>query len=210
MVKKKNSESLSEQEKAPKKKWGVLQYSILANVVLVVAAVIALSGMAVIHQSDTNPEFCGTCHIMDREVNSYLTGNHLDNAHYQAGVECKDCHDYPVSAEITSGISFLTGNYVATEHEGSLSLVQRDFGDEICTQCHISMEHVAEKTDYLVRNPHASHFTDLTCSSCHLSHGTQIDYCSQCHENGGQRMVEDLGVPNIESSTSSGDSTSSN
>ena len=32
---------------------------------------------------------------------------------------------------------------------------------------------------------------DAMCLQCHISHGEQVDYCSSCHENGGQRMIED-------------------
>jgi hypothetical protein len=29
----------------------------------------------------------------------------------------------------------------------------------------------------------------MPCNTCHISHGQQIDFCSQCHDNGGQRMI---------------------
>lgn len=158
----------------------------IANILIV--AIIAVGGLSLglIHQSDTNPNFCATCHIMDANVTSYLTSNNLDNVHYQTGVQCKDCHDYPVSAEITSGFKFITGNYEVDE---TGALAKRTFDPEICTQCHISLEHVAEKTIDLDRNPHDNHTGIETCSTCHVSHGEQIDYCSSCHENGGQTMT---------------------
>lgn len=172
-----------------------LKVSIFANIAILLVAATGVAGAVVIHESDTNPNLCNFCHIMRPNVQSYLTSNHLDNVHMQAGVECKECHDYSVGAEITSAINFVTGNYTVTR-EGALA--KRQFSDEMCLQCHISSEHMANSTDFLVRNPHLSHWGDLTCSDCHISHGEQIDLCSECHANGGQRMVGGEIIPRAE------------
>ena len=157
-------------------------YLIISIAIIVVFSGIFL-GMGVIHESDTNPQFCATCHIMEPYVASYLNSHTMDSVHAKAGVQCKECHsDYDVPAEIESGIKFITGNY-------DKSMPQRRFEDDVCTQCHISMEYMASQTDYLRRNPHASHWPDLKCRSCHISHDEQVDYCSQCHDNGGQRLT---------------------
>ena len=190
--------------KPPKKKmsrW--LKISLIANISIVVLVLFALGGLEVIHQSDTNPNFCGLCHIMEANVTSYLTSSNLDHVHEEAGVQCKDCHDYPLSAEIASGIDFITGNY-DTDSNGSLAPVK--FDDTMCMKCHISEQHVAQLTDFLARNPHDSHFGPLPCNTCHVSHGAQIDYCSECHDNGGQRMV---GQPITPRGTISGASSNS-
>lgn len=185
MFKKKTKNETVEQENQikEKKKFNWAKFAIIANIVLVVGIGIGLASMAIIHQSDTNPNFCGTCHNMDSYVDSYLTGHTMDSVHAKAGVQCKECHsDYDIPAEIESGIKFITGNY-------DKDMPQRKFDDEVCTQCHISMEYIALQTDSLRRNPHASHWPDLKCRSCHISHGEQIDYCSECHDNDGQRMT---------------------
>jgi hypothetical protein len=168
------------------KKPNWLKISIGANIAVVAVAVVFAAGTYVVHLSDTSPSFCGTCHIMQANVTSYLTSTDLDNVHQQAGVQCKGCHDYPLSAEIKSGFDFVTGNYTV-DKSGNLKSVK--FSDAMCTQCHISLDHVAQLTDYLKRNPHNSHNGALPCNTCHVSHGQQIDYCAQCHDNGGQRMV---------------------
>jgi cytochrome c nitrite reductase small subunit len=166
-----------------KKKTNWFKISIIANIVIILGIGFALISVEIIHQSDTNPAFCKTCHLMDSHVDSYLNGNTLDNVHAQAGVQCKECHsEYKIPQEIASGIKFITGNY-------DPELPRRKYGDENCLQCHISMDHLADQTDYLERNPHLSHFGDLACRTCHISHGEQIDYCGQCHDNGGQRMT---------------------
>ena len=173
-------------EKPKKKQWKWLKISIGANIAVVAIAVLFAAGSYVMHLSNTSPQFCGTCHIMQANVTSYLTSSNLDHVHQQAGVQCKDCHDYPLSAEIKSGIDFVTGNYTV-DKSGALKAVK--FDDAMCTKCHISLDHVAQLTDFLPKNPHSSHNGALPCNTCHVSHGQQIDYCAQCHDNGGQRLI---------------------
>ncbi len=172
--------------KSRRRKWLVL--SIIGNILLVSGVAIASGTAVVVHESDTNPNFCGTCHLMQSHVTSYLEGNNLDHVHAEAGVECKDCHDYPLEEEIKAGIDYLTGNYEVDE---TGELPKRDFGDQICTKCHISLEHVATLTDYLYFNPHGTRMGTFTCNTCHLSHSEQIDYCNECHEAPGQRILGD-------------------
>lgn len=160
------------------------------TIIGIIAVMLVVGGAAtggyLIHLSNTSPEFCMTCHIMEPNVVSYLTSNDLDNIHKQANVACKECHDYPLEAEITSGIKYVVGDYLVDE-EGKLMPVTYD--NDMCLQCHISYDHVAQSTDFLKRNPHNSHNGQLACKTCHVSHGDQVDYCGQCHDNGGQRMV---------------------
>ncbi|MBP9676033.1 MAG: cytochrome c3 family protein [Anaerolineaceae bacterium] len=166
------------------------------TVIGIIAAVLLVVGVAggsyLVHLSNTSPEFCATCHIMDRNVTSYLTSTDLDNLHQQANVGCKDCHDYPIPAEIRSGFNFIFGNYTVDENG---DLLQVTYDDDMCLHCHISPEFVATATDFLSKNPHNSHNGMMSCKTCHVSHGAQIDYCAQCHDNGNQRMVGDDRVP---------------
>ena len=114
MFKKKTKNVEIEQKNQPEeaKKFTWFKFSVIANIILVAGVGIALASMAIIHQSDTNPEFCSTCHIMEPYVESYLPSHPMDNVHAQAGVQCKECHsDYDIPAEIESGIKFITGNY---------------------------------------------------------------------------------------------------
>ena len=166
----------------------LLKISVIANIVVIGVAALGLAGMAVIHQSDTNPNFCAMCHVMQPNVSSYLTSNHMDSLHMQAGVECKDCHDYTVVEEVKSGINFAIGNYEINQNG---ELLKQKYPDSMCLECHISYSHIADQTYLVERNPHSNHNGQLRCNTCHISHGDQIDYCSGCHENGGQRMVED-------------------
>ena len=171
-------------EKKKKKRLGV--WAILGIIAGVLVVVGGAGGGYLIHLSNTSPQFCATCHIMDYNVTSYLTSNDLDNVHFQAGVQCKECHDYPVPAEIRSGVKFILGDYTVDD-EGKLIPVT--YGNDMCFQCHISYDHMADSTDYLTHNPHNSHNGELPCKTCHVSHGDQVDYCSQCHTNTNQRIL---------------------
>lgn len=175
----------AENSSSPKKtNW--LKISIGANIAVLVIALFIAAGSYVGHLSNTSPEFCGLCHVMQPNVSSYMTSSNMDHVHQQAGVRCKDCHDYSLAAEITSGVKFIIGDYAVNQ---SGVLPKREYDDKLCTQCHISAQHLAEATDFLPRNPHYNHNGELPCNTCHLSHDQQVDYCSTCHDNGGQRMT---------------------
>lgn len=155
----------------------------LAIVIILLINIIAVVFLAITHQVRTNPNLCGTCHAIKPYVDSYLNSNHMDNIHYQANVGCKDCHtssDYAYQLGVVW--RYLQG-------DGDKFLSRRTYDQKMCTRCHISMAYHADRTDFLVSNPHASHWPDLVCDDCHLAHDEQIDYCGNCHENGGQRMT---------------------
>ena len=176
----------AEQKNKPKKNPKKAVWTIIGIVILALVVIGAAGGGYMIHLSDTSPEFCGTCHIMQPNVTSYLTGNNLDNIHKQANVGCKQCHDYPVDAEVTSGLKYVVGDYTVGD-DGKLLPVT--YNNDMCLKCHISYDNVAKKTDFLARNPHKNHNGELPCKTCHISHGKQINYCSRCHDNGKQRMI---------------------
>ncbi len=185
-----NSPELPEENPLVEKKAKKINKNRAWTIIGIIAAVLVVVGGAgggyLIHLSDTSPQFCGTCHIMDPNVDSYLSSNDMDFLHFKAGVQCKECHDYPVPAEVASGIKFITGNY-EVDAEGKLMPVTYD--NDMCLKCHISYDFIAESTAHLSRNPHDSHNGQMACKTCHVSHGDQIDFCSQCHDNGGQMMV---------------------
>ena len=170
------------------------RWKIAIGILVVVLALFGGVGGAALHQSNTNPDFCATCHVMAPNVESYYTSNHLDNVHYQAGVHCKDCHNVTLQEEIQFGIDAITGNYQILP-DGTLP--KREYGDEMCTQCHISREWVALGTDWLGEwNPHGTNMGVFECQTCHISHGEQINHCATCHTNrSAQRMIEDRNTP---------------
>ena len=117
------------------------------------------------------PDGCAACHPMRRYVASFQTGRDLDAAHRRANVGCYDCHQgYSLTARTRTAALYVVG---------AVGEPKRRRYDE------------AAHTDLLLRNPHLSHWPELVCADCHLAHGAQIDFCSQCHDNGGQRMTGD-------------------
>jgi hypothetical protein len=48
---------------------------------------------------------------MQKNVQSSTSGHTLDNMHMQAWGQCKQCHGCSLSAEIASGVKFVTGDY---------------------------------------------------------------------------------------------------
>lgn len=158
---------------------------LLGFIVIVVANIGIFGFLAIDNHSRTNPEFCASCHNMEDHVDSYMNGTNMDNIHYQANVGCKDCHsDYTVKDEAASLVSYVAGDYDKVFKKIKVE-------DDMCLECHISLDYHADRTDFLNKNPHKSHWPELRCTSCHVSHDEQVDYCSRCHENGGHRMTGD-------------------
>ncbi len=159
-------------------------------ILILVINVAGASAWGIEEYADNNPEFCATCHNMESHVSSYLENpEHLSYVHMEANVGCKDCHsDYSIVDQAKSLGQFLVGDYDEV-------MSRRRVDDDMCLQCHISLEFQEDETDYLERNPHKSHWENLKCVSCHLSHDKQVDYCSRCHDNGGQRMTGDIPIP---------------
>jgi nitrate/TMAO reductase-like tetraheme cytochrome c subunit len=165
----------------PPKKINGLKISIISNILLVLVIAIGAASWYTIHLSDTNPQFCATCHLMKEYVDSYTSSTHLDHLHAQATIQCKQCHDYPLASEISSGIKYITGNY-------TVPLAYTKIGNkEFCLKCHGSYDKLAEYTANYDpdsgRNPHQSHNGELDCYNCHKSHGQSQLYCTQCHSD---------------------------
>jgi len=158
-------------------------------IAVLVIGVLAIGGVIGIEAAHNNAEFCSICHNMEDHVDSYVSGKSMDNVHAQAGVRCIDCHtDYTLFDQANSLIHYVTGNY-------DKRMPQQQYDESMCLKCHISLAYQAESTRHLVRNPHESHWPNLTCGQCHLSHDKQRDYCSRCHDNGGQIMTDDKPKP---------------
>jgi len=79
----------------------------------------------------------------------------IKDMHGKLGVSCKDCH----------------GDTSPTQ------VIDR----ETCLKCHKSYAAVAERTEKLKPNPHASHDGWVACTNCHSTHGNSRLYCNGCH-----------------------------
>ena len=126
-------------------------------------------------------ETCESCHPQDSEGNyvisnknevtfgpdemsdlaeKYATWNqseYLSNAHKDSDVYCLGCHE-------TFGPDDV------------------DDMAKKCKSCHGGFEQIAPKTMDLPRNPHKSHFGNISCVKCHNAHEKFNDFCDKCHK----------------------------
>jgi hypothetical protein len=79
----------------------------------------------------------------------------IKDMHGKLGVSCRDCHGDKSPSQVPER--------------------------ETCLKCHKSYAAVAERTEKLKPNPHASHDGDVSCMNCHSTHGTSRLYCIGCH-----------------------------
>jgi fumarate reductase flavoprotein subunit len=91
----------------------------------------------------------------------------LADKHKDAGLTCKSCHqENPPSKLVPTSV---------------------------CLGCHGGdYAKLAERTQKMAQNPHASHLGNANCESCHHAHKPSENYCAKCHsfgstlpENGG-------------------------
>lgn len=125
-------------------------------------------------------ETCLTCHMEDEKnrvvistakgiffdkddmqslIDKYTSWNssgELADSHRRANIGCSACHT----------------NY---DFDDSVLVADR------CKSCHGDYEQLAPKTADRQRNPHKSHYGNLSCARCHQVHEPFFDYCDKCH-----------------------------
>ena len=170
-------------EAAPKKRRK--RWPIVLGVVAVVLVACGI-GFGIWHEQ---PTFCNAiCHSpMDKYVESYSGGKGMDRVHAEAGVVCLDCHEAKLGEQIHEAITWIKGDF-----RKNLDMLKYDSAG--CLECHdkdavkaATAELVAQGT--ITRDPHADIHQVLACTDCHRSHRAQVDYCTTCHDNGGQVMI---------------------
>jgi len=151
-------------------------------VIAVLLGVVVLGGVGAVGfwQYHEQPEFCGTCHIMDPYLESWQSSDYGAAAHAEQGVACLDCHEPTVQQQMDELVMYVQGDF-------AVPLEQREFGVEFCFDCHEANEHtgyeeVIQRTEGLEINPHDSHLGEMECGTCHKMHQSSEDYCAQCHE----------------------------
>lgn len=143
---------------------------------IIAFVVIGMSSGFFLVRASHNPSFCGTCHIMRPQYQSWSTANLLANKHKQADVTCQACHKSSYADKAKQGVKFVTGQYEEPLPELKVSKQE-------CLKCHGSYEKIAERTAKLEPNPHQSpHFSDMECNLCHKMHKESKLYCAQCHD----------------------------
>ena len=82
-------------------------------------------------------------------------GSSLADWHKTQGVPCAGCHGKDLNALVPN---------------------------QACLGCHESFEKLAGRTKDMHINPHQSpHFKDLDCTSCHVGHKADVNFCQDCH-----------------------------
>jgi nitrate/TMAO reductase-like tetraheme cytochrome c subunit len=171
---------------------------VVALVVLFVIAVVAFAAMNRI-------ETCGSCHVIEPEVETYM-----QTAHYAAGVSCQDCHTKPgvfnYFVRNLQGVTHLV-NYISDTYQQPITTF---VGANNCVQCHPKEE---IERDIVVGQIRVNH-TGLReegyqCLTCHanISHpGTQLEVarmpqdtvmsvCASCHD--GKQLPDDCDICHI-------------
>jgi cytochrome c nitrite reductase small subunit len=151
-------------------------------VTIIVLAVVVLGGVGAVGlwQYHETPQFCGTCHIMDPYVTSWLESDYGAYAHAIEDVTCLECHVPTLDQQVNELVVYMQGDF-------EVPLEEREYPMEFCFDCHEPNEHgsyeeVVELTADLELNPHGSHLGEMDCDICHKMHGLSVDYCAQCHD----------------------------
>ena len=177
---------MAEEQQAPKATEPTKKRKKAPIVIGVIVAVIVVAGIGFWHWHE-QPSFCGTvCHTMSDHVTNYEEGPGVAHLHQAANVSCLDCHQATLDVQLAEVRSQLAGD------TDNLGLADRYYVDNsVCLDCHGgSYEELAKSTEDLgAYNPHANPHGEMNCNECHKGHAEQQDTCSQCHENGGQRML---------------------
>lgn len=147
--------------------------------VLLVLLMLPAMGMVWVKDSQKSPSYCGNCHEDPYYTSWSDSSLHLlAEKHALAGVSCESCHDRSLGEAGMEVVNYVIGNYYSP-----LPAIEVTMED--CFACHEDYETVANRTseEYtdMDRNPHAGHWGELECTTCHQMHRESIDYCAQCH-----------------------------
>ena len=143
---------------------------------IVVVGGVGAVGLWTYHEQ---PQFCGTCHIMDPYLESWQSSDYGAAAHAAADVTCLECHVPTVEQQVNELVVYMQGDF-------TVPLEELEVADEFCYDCHLPNEHtsyeeVIQLTAGLELNPHDSHLGEMDCATCHKTHRASEDYCAQCH-----------------------------
>lgn len=131
-----------------------------------------------------NASYCISCH-QDPYYTSWVdsSSSFLAYHHGELGITCQSCHTRTISRSLEEIKNYLTGNYYSPLEEEQYSM-------DFCFRCHDSYDKIISLTSTKVtgkeRNPHAGHYGDLECATCHKAHRESYDYCSECHQPDSQ------------------------
>ncbi|CRF41059.1 cytochrome c3 family protein [Helicobacter ailurogastricus] len=125
-------------------------------------------------------KFCGMCHIMTPEVDSYHLDKHGGHNHVGMKAECVDCHlphdnivHYFVEKTLL-GLEDVYGNTMKNPRKFDWEMNRREAKDYVfdsgCLRCHTNLKE-ATQSNMKAFLPHRDYFAGLTkkhCVECHL------------------------------------------
>ena len=172
--------------------------------IFVGAAVLTVSGATDIYHRTEVPRFCGSCHEMDANFDTWERSQH-------GSIKCVDCHARPglsgwIAAK-TAGTNQLLQHFTAKSIDDiTLKEKHQDIVSENCERCHPGARRLNERRG--LRIEHERHGKlKLKCVACHagnIAHPAEepdpadkvaglvdIDLCFKCH-NGKEKVGNDV------------------
>lgn len=143
----------------------ILTITLLSFVLLVIA------GFATVEATSSSP-FCGTCHEMNPEYNTWKASSH-------STVACKTCHIQPgVVSYAKAKANGLVELYKKTtdDYTAPIQMI-KEVPNSTCESCHnMKTRETSAKGDIII--PHDKHLAkDISCVTCHsgIAHGNVAD-----------------------------------
>jgi len=154
------------------------------GVVLVYACIIAYSYFE-------TPEFCGSCHSMQHEYETYKNpGNSImGKAHLENETSCSDCHNSPGLA----GAIYSKGKgafWAVKEYTGTANVGDAELSNENCIRCHDELR--LNKKIEAVEGEKEHYKEGKKCYDCHTVHSGTFGFskkgCLACHNMSEEQL----------------------
>ena len=156
-------------------------------IVLVGLGVAGTVGYVVSNYTQTDPDFCVSCHLMQDAFEAWDKNTHKN-------VSCSECHHLPISELNALMVSFVFHRAEEVPERHGKVIVPWKF----CIKCHWEIKEGFEEAPPInSSNIHSKHyFTEqFECSKCHgyILHEfvPEPKYCTECH---GEKMVHGAGM----------------
>ncbi|MFC1769793.1 cytochrome c3 family protein [Nitrospirota bacterium] len=165
-----------------------MKLKILAAVIVLIGLVVAGTvGYGVFNYTQTNPNFCVSCHLMQDAFDAWDKSAHKD-------VNCHDCHHLAIPELNALMVSFIFHRPEEVPSRHGKVIVPWKY----CIKCHWETKEGFEEAPPINRSSiHSKHyFTEqFECSKCHgyLLHEfvPEPRYCTECH---GEKSVHGAGM----------------
>lgn len=156
----------------------------LLILVLLVCALTVIVGRRYYTYTQSDPDFCSLCHLMQEAQKSWSVSRHN-------GMVCQACHGMSLLEENRMLVAFVAGNTSGVSQEHG-----RIRPWKTCVDCHAQETAQGSLT---LRNSygHARHvfMLNLNCNSCHGAEAHDLranqENCRKCHED---KLVHGMGT----------------